>query len=455
MIKTLLVILAVGTAPAFAQGPNAFSDSATAFTGVTVLPMDRDSALQNQTVVVRDGRIVAVGPARGTPVPAGARRVDGRGKFMIPGLVDAHAHMMGGNGDPTDGAGRHFALLLANGVTTVRGLIAPPAYPATRERARRGEVLAPWIYLAGPSINGNSVNSTDDARRLVETAKAAGYDWLKTHGGLTREEYDTVVATARRVGIPLSGHVSSGYGLARALEAGQQVEHMDGSIPMVLRDGVAGNDEQIVTDLAILSQVDEAKIAAYGVMTRRAGIASGVTLNLFEIVARSNADSMAALPEMRYVTPQAIAQWRNQVAQAGAGVTAVGAEAFIDLRRRLAYALYRADATIIVSSDSPQFFMVPGFAVHGEMRALAAAGIPTMAVLRAATRSAAETFGADTEFGTVTAGKRADLVLLDADPRADIANTQRIAGVMVRGRWLDAAALRALLDQAARQARPS
>jgi imidazolonepropionase-like amidohydrolase len=161
-------------------------------------------------------------------VPRGAARVDGRGKFLMPGLVEMHTHLAPGAGLPTDPAGRQLALMLANGITTARGLIAPPGYLALRERVRRGEVLGPELLVAGPSVNGQSAPTPAEAVRLVTEARAAGYDLIKTHGGLTREAYDSMIATAQRLGLRVAGHVTQGYGLAHAMASGQQVEHHDG-----------------------------------------------------------------------------------------------------------------------------------------------------------------------------------------------------------------------------------
>ena len=425
----------------------------TAFVDVSVVSMESDGpAAEHQTVLVRDGRIAEVGPAARVQVPPGAARVDGRGKWMMPGLIDMHAHMQPGRGDPGDPTWRHFALLLANGITTARGLGAPAGWVGVRERARAGEVVAPAIHVASPSINGNSAPTPEAARRLVEGAKAGGYDLLKTHGGLTRATYDTTVAAAKRAGLPLSGHVTPGYGYVHALESGQQIEHLDGFLAAALKDGVqlppdAGG--QFVLDEALLAQVDPAKVRALAEATRRAGVCSGPTLALFRIVASpdpwAHPDSLAARPEMRYAPKPALAAWRQQKAGQLEQFPAGGARHFIALRDTIVRALHAAGAPIIAGSDSPQFFLVAGFSLHRELEALAGAGLPTAAVLAAATRTAATCLGQLRETGTVAAGKRADLLLLDANPLADVASTARPAGVMVRGKWLPRAELDRML----------
>lgn len=426
----------------------------TAFVDVSVVSMESDAAAaaEHQTVLVRDGRIAAVGPVARVAVPSGATRVDGRGKWLMPGLIDMHAHMQPGRGDPGDPTWRHFALLLANGITTARGLGAPAGWVSVRERARAGEVVAPALFVASPSINGNSTPTPDAARRLVEAAKAGGYDLLKTHGGLTRETYDTTVAAAKRAGLLLSGHVSQGYGYVHALESGQQIEHLDGFLYAALRDGVAvppDANPQFVLDEALLSRVDPAKVRTLAEATRKAGVCSGPTIALFRIVASpdpwAHPDSLAARPEMRYAPKQALAAWRQQKAAQAAEFPDAAARHFVALRDTVLRALYAAGAPIIAGSDSPQFFLVAGFSLHRELEALASAGLPTPAVLAATTRTAAACLGQSAETGTVTTGKRADLLLLDANPLADVANTRNAAGVMVRGKWLPRSELQQML----------
>ena len=421
-----------------AAGPVAFVD-------VTVLPMDRERALPRQTVVVEGGRIVSLGPTASARVPAGAARVDGRGKFLVPGLVDMHAHLSPGTESLADPAGRQLALYLATGFTTVRSLgIAPangPAALALRDRVARGEVLGPTLVVSSPSVNGNNAKTPADAARLVEDAKRAGYDAVKTHGNFPSGEiYDTLAATARRVGLPLSGHVTPEFGLARALAAGQQVEHLDGYIAAIVRDGVATPPGQFVFDPAVLSQVDDAKLRAVARETASRGVWSGPTLALFAAaVSDSSAEQLARRPELRYMPAQALPQWASQKGNF-LQAPAEGRRAYVELRNRIVRELHAAGARLLVGSDSPQLYMTPGYGALREIDALVAAGLRPYVALEAATRNAADYLGR-ADIGTVAVGKRADLVLLDADPLTDVGNLRRVAGVMVGGRWLDAARL--------------
>ena len=216
---------------------------ALAITHVTLLPMDSERVLPDHTVVVQGERIVAVGPAASTEVPADATVVDGTGRFLMPGLVDAHLHLPKGEGQLTDAAGQTLALLLSQGVTTARALGAAPGSLALRERVEKGEVLGPHLIVAAPSLHGipnpkaKPVQGPEDVRARVKDAKAQGFDLLKTHGLLPRETYDALVEEARAQGLRLSGHVTPEVGLAHALASGQQIEHLDGYLAALLPEG--------------------------------------------------------------------------------------------------------------------------------------------------------------------------------------------------------------------------
>ena len=172
-----------------------------AFINVNVVPFDRERILPGQTVIVRDGRIAEIGPAEKTKVPAGTLQIDGRGKYLMPGLADMHVHLFPGTGQPDDLANQQFQLFLANGVTTIRNMIGKPEHLALRDRVAKGELLGPTIYTAGPPLLGNNVQTPEAAEKAVTDQKKAGYDLLQLHEGLSPETYAAIVATAKRVGV--------------------------------------------------------------------------------------------------------------------------------------------------------------------------------------------------------------------------------------------------------------
>jgi hypothetical protein len=286
----------------------------TALRNVNVIPMDRESVLRAQTVVVTDGVITALGDAGAVTIPAGARVVDGQGRYLLPGLVDKHAHLQQGPGTMSDPAGRQLALLITYGVTTMRILSGPPTSTALRDSTARGRVIGPRIVAFSPSINANSLKSANLADSMIAAFKAAGFEGLKTHGGFDATTYDSVTAAARRHGLKLSGHVTPGYGLRRAMAAGQQVEHLDGFLQELLAPTYAGPPlGQIVFDKTALDAVDTTRIRALASEFARRGLWNGPTLALFETIANdSTPDALAARPNMQFIPPQQVKAWKDQ-----------------------------------------------------------------------------------------------------------------------------------------------
>ncbi len=447
----VLIAFAVGYGAVAA--PLASQDSIVAFTGVTVIPMVRERAIDDQTVVVQGGRIAALGPTASTPVPAGATRVDGRGKYLIPGLAEMHAHIPTPPVEAQFGAGFGESVLklyVANGVTTIRGMLGHPSHLALRERVRGGALLGPTIYASGPSLNGNSEPDPATARRTVLQQQAAGYDFLKIHPGLSRETFDTLARVADSVGIRFAGHVPVAVGLDRALEAHYaSIDHVDGFIEYLTGWQPGDGTPAGFFGFNISDRADESKLPGIARRTQEAGVWIVPTQALMDgFVSAEDAAVMGRRPEMRYLPKPLVAQWvqAKHNAQAQPTYDAGRARRFIALRGRIIRALHAAGVGIVLGSDAPQVMNVPGFSVHRELAVLVAAGLTPYQALETGTRNVAAYFGTLDQSGTVAAGKVADLVLLDANPLTDIANTTRIAGVMARGKWLSRAALDSMLN---------
>jgi imidazolonepropionase-like amidohydrolase len=455
-MPSIACLLACSSLLASVPGPEPVGqERVTAFVGVTVIPMDRERSLPGQTVVVRGDRIVEVGPVGRVRVPQGGTRVDGRGKYLIPGLAEMHAHIPGGQAADSV-VERTLFLYVSGGITTIRGMLGHPRHLELRRRAARGELLSPTIYAAGPSLNGNTIATPEAARTAVRDQQAAGYDLLKVHPGVKREVFDTLVAAARRAGIPFAGHVPEEVGVARAIDAGYaSIEHLDGYLEAMLREGATLKpEESAFFGMNLGDQVDESGMPALVRATKAAGVWNVPTQVLMEnLVTAGGAEELARRPEMRYVPAAAVAQWTEakQTMLQETGSTEASARRMIEVRRRLIKALHDAGAGLLLGSDAPQVWNVPGFSTHRELESLVAAGLTPWQALETGTRNVARYFGTLEETGTVERGKRADLVLLDADPLADIRNTTRRAGVMVRGRWLPQAEIEARLAEVARE----
>jgi len=442
----------------------------TAFVDVTVVPLDRDGTIERQTVVVRGQKIVSVGPTARAQIPAGATRIDGRGKYLMPGLAEMHAHVVGPQNPNHEAVNRDIMFLyVANGITSIRAMLGAPNQLPLREALRRGDILGPTMYVSAPSLNGNSAPNPDTAIKLVRAHKAAGYDFLKIHPGLSRATYDAIVRTANEVGLTWAGHVPPAVGLHRAIEVKQStVDHLDGileaAVPGEMQERMIATNGAAVGLPEMVAAVDPARFANIAGHMKDAGMWHVPTILIWENLYNQDEtpEQLGAREEMKYWPRQAVAnmvnQKRNQnAAQQTQGITKEVAARYLTLRRQALKAVADANSHLMMGTDSPQLFMVPGFAMHREIGIIQQAGLTPQKIYESGARNVAmyvrDVLKQDGAFGTVTAGNRADLVLLDANPLADVANLKRRAGVMVKGRWVSSAELdRGLAELATRYA---
>ena len=420
-----------------------------AFVNVTVLPMDRDRVLTGQTVIVRDGRIAAMGPAASVQIPADAQRVDGRGKFLMPGLAEMHAHVLGPQ-QPQELNRDIMFLYVANGVTTIRAMLGAPNQLVLRDQLKKGEVLGPTMFVAAPSLNGNSAPNPDTAMKLVRAHKAAGYDLVKLHPGLSRATYDSAVAVGQQVGITFGGHVSQAVGIDRTLEAKQStIDHLDGYIEGAVpadmkRRLISPTDTVRFGDW--MAAVNEAQMRDLARRTKAAGVWNVPTMYLWEnFYGPVELEAVPQRDEMKYAPKQWVNNWMNQKRnqmqqQANAGITAEQGQRLIAHRRKMLKVLADEGAPLLMGTDSPQMLNVPGFALHRELRVMGEAGLTPYQVLESGTKNVGlyveRDLKLDGKFGTVAVGNWADLVLLDANPLQSLDNIAKRSGVMVRGRWV-------------------
>jgi imidazolonepropionase-like amidohydrolase len=442
MKKLLLMSLAAGAVSALTAMPAAQSPT-TAFIGVSVLPMNRETVLADQTVLVRDGRITRLGPSATVQVPDGGIRIDGRGKFLMPALAEMHAHIPGGKA-PDAVIERTLFLYAANGIGTIRGMLGDPRHLAYRDRVAKGELVSPRIYTSGPSLNGNSVPTKEAAVAAVTSQKAAGYDLLKIHPGIKRDVFDALAEKAHQLGMTFAGHVPLEVGLQRALEAKyRSIDHIDGYVEALAKNPLQSE----FFGVNLMNEVDESKIPELVRATKAAGTwivpTEALMVNLLN---DEDPSAMARRPEMKYVQPQELVKkWIAQKQDMLTKIPAPDRQKFLALRRRLIKALHDAGVPFALGSDAPQVWNVPGFSAHRELKALVAAGLTPYEALRTGTRDIGVYFNTP-DVGVVAENTRADLVLLEANPLTDIGATSRIAGVMLNGRWLPADEIRKRLE---------
>ena len=412
-----------------------------AFINANVIPMDVERVLENRTVVIAGGRIAAIGSADEMTPAEGVELIDAAGGYLLPGFTEMHGHLPNPRVPDRDAQNILF-LYVANGVTTVRGMQGDPSQFDLRERVRSGAVLGPQLFLASVSLSSRrGVSTPEDAEQRVREYAVQGYDLIKMLEGLDVETYDAAVRTAAEVGLPLGGHVPDQVGLRRALASRQvSIDHLDNYVEaLVPEDAQPDEWPGFGSRGTLLARVDESLIPDVVEATVRAGAWVVPTMVLWEtgiLAARPGATVAAERPEVRYMPPETVEQWTRSVDERLAAGDVEANRRLAALRGRILLALHEGGANIALGTDSPQTFSVPGFSSHREMRYYVSLGMTPYDVLEIATRKPAEYFGATDEFGTVAVGRRADLLLLEANPLEDISRTERRAGVMVGGRWL-------------------
>ncbi len=445
LIGALVSVLAIGPVKA----------DQLAFVGVNVIPMGGDRMLSDYTVIVEEDRIVALGPRASTLPTVDATVIEGKGKYLIPGLADMHIHLLDQTfmaallkkDKPIQPFENMLYLYLANGVTTVRVMAGFPELLELRDAIERGDVLGPRLIVTTPMFDGEKtiwpaplsrpIPTAEIARKAVQESKEDGYDMIKVYTLLGREAYDAVIDEAKKVNLKVVGHVPIMVGQEHVLKSGQdEITHME-EYWRFTRD--YGDDV----------------VEKFTAMTTKAGVWFSPTLTTYQDQ-MSDGKVVMNRPENRYLDPLILDFWSSRIPPASNNEKAksLRAQQIEDLggfMLRLVKSMYDAGVPLMTGTDALNPMAVPGFSMHRELALFKKAGIPNYQSLRAATARPAEFMEETDEWGTVSNGHRADLVLLSANPLEDINNTKRIEGVMVRGKWLARNAIQQRLDQFAEE----
>ncbi len=464
--------MALGLGSAIPAGLTGQPPAPIAITHVTVIQPESGRVEADRTVIVRGNRISTVGPAGETAPPAGARLLDGRGKFLIPGLWDMHVHAAYPGLDAL-----FFPLLLANGITGVREMFSTLAFvDSARSKIGRGEFPGPRMVASGHILDGSpaiwpgstAVTDAAGARRAVDSLKRGGADFIKVYSRLTRDEYFAAADEAKRIGIPFAGHVPQLVTAAEASDAGQRsVEHLTN---VVL--GCSGRESEFLAALAaavaspkgwdssgvvgrgqlraVLASQDADRCRALAGRFVRNGTWMVPTITVLHSVAFLDDTTLGQDPRLKYIPAWFRAGWNPKSDFRFKVLTPedwVARKAVYARQLEIVTLLHREGVRFLAGTDLSNPFVLPGFSLHDELAYLVAAGFTPAEALRSATWLPARYLGATDSLGTVAAGKLADLVLLDADPLADIHNASRIAAVVANGRLYDRSALDRLLSE--------
>lgn len=427
---------------ALAAGPRAAD--VTAITGADIIPMTSAAVLDDHAIVVENGRILTLCPAPSGCVPSNATVIDGAGTFLIPGLVDSHNHFGGIAFDGRDETqirtrDQHLRQYVMFGVTTVRDPAGNPLVLQARDQIERGELFGPRIFTSWGVMDGNpplfpgapSFVDPDQAADFVRRSKAMGFDLVKVYSTMDIGVFDAVMAAAGETGLTVAAHVPIRVPLEHALEKGlRSIEHLTGY------DVACAYPDRVMRPVAEdiyqgWAWCTPGKVAALAAMTAEYEVWNVPTLSLWDNTVTEFDRPNRASEELRRfehpLTPSGF-DWLYRLydPRARAGITGTRST-----RLGLVKALSDAGAPLLVGTDAS----ATGYTVHREMGLFVEAGLTAYQALHAATAEAARYLRREGEFGTLVPGASADMVMLDANPLVDIANTRLIRGVMIRGEW--------------------
>jgi hypothetical protein len=458
IILLLVLILPVSLlAPAKADR----TQSQIALTHVTVIDITAGQAKSDMTVVINGDRIAAVGHSADTSVPADAKVIDATGKFLIPGLWDMHVHWYRRD---------MLTLFTANGVTGVRQMFGNSDLLRWRAEIAKGSLAGPRMVVASPIIDGPypvwpnsiSVRNEEEGRKAVRQVKQWGADFVKVYSLLPRNAYFGIADEAKQQGITFVGHVPNAVSAGEASDAGQKsIEHLTGILiecsgqegdlrDQLVRARSPGAVRARVQAMA-LQTYDKKKAAALFARFVRNQTWQCPTLTVLRSEANSEDENFRRDGRLRYIPRPMLQRWSERISNRNGSDNGTAKRLF-QKELEIVGAMQKAGVPILAGTDTGNPFCFPGFSLHDELALLVISGLTPIEALRAATLNPAKFLGLDQTLGTIEQGKIADLVLLAANPLADIRNTQRINAMVSNGQLFDRQDLDKMLSEAERAA---
>lgn len=437
------------------QAQEKISETAILISDVAVIDVKSGELLKNRQVVIDSGKIKSIAEHIENADDY-TQKIDGTGKYLMPGLAEMHAHIPQPP-TPKERVEDVLFLYLSNGITTIRGMLGHPSHLELREKAENGEIVSPRIFTSSPSLNGNTVTSEQEAIDKVTAYQKDGYDFLKIHPGIQLEVFDQLAETANKVGIEFAGHVPVDVGIRHALESQYaSIDHVDGFLEGLVPESANVNPTENgffgynFTPLADTSKIDELVQ-----MAKENEVWIVPTQSLFtKWFAPTDVDSLLALPEMKYMRKATLDNWRQVKEQfmADPNFKEDQWRQFDAIRRQLIKKLSDDGHGMLLGSDAPQLFNVPGFSIHHEMQDMADAGMSNLEIIQSGTINPAIFFDMEDVFGQVKEGLEADLILLEENPLEDLDAFKQLSGVFRQGKWLSKKDIREKLNGIAERA---
>ena len=444
-MRNLVLIFLTSLLFSCIQSQSDISPTAYLIKNVNVIDVKSGAVEESLFVVIDSGKIKSV-TKQISNQDGYSHQIDGSGQFLLPGLAEMHAHIP----SPPTSQQRieeTLFLYLSNGITTIRGMLGHPYHLELREKANNGDLLSPRILTSSPSLNGNTVQTSKEARSKVKTYADAGYDFLKIHPGIKLEVFETLLATANAEGIPLAGHVPVDVGIVRALESGYAtIDHIDGFLEgMVPPEDIKDPNSNGFFGYNFTPLAKREKIPELIALSKTNKVWIVPTQSLFERwFAPTTADEMLSQPEMQYMPKAVWDNWRQRKIEStgpDSGFDSALWEDFILIRRELMKAIQEDGHGLLLGSDAPQIFNVPGFSIHHEMEYMQKAGLSPLEIIQSGTINVAEYMEMTEAVGEIKVGMIADVILLKANPLKDLAALKELSGVFTQGQWVSRATI--------------
>lgn len=404
------------------------------FENVNVIPMDRETVLRDQRVVVYNGKIVTIEPSSVKAADSINLRINAEGKYLMPGLTETHYHLQ-------NNVENEFRLLIANGITCALNMAEYEGqdHIAIREKANNGGILAPVYYTTGPYLQAGHLKTPDNVREVIKYHKERGYNFLKIADNLPEDIYLQLLEEAYLNNIEVIGHGQRELPLEYSLRM-KSIVHMEEFLNIFSKEQ---------RDSVLFLEETARKIKASGVYV-------SPTLGIFEMISRyadkSKFEVLKAGEELKYLPESYVSHWKSDKINYTtkpwftAPTSLKRLESELQWQMKLTRILHDNGVPLLAGSDTYGFFL-PGFSLHHELKLINSTGISAYETLKMATVIPARYLNRYSVSGTVTKGKTADLILLNKNPLEDISNTQSIAGVMLKGEWFDRNELDKMLQE--------
>lgn len=414
------------------------------FTHANVIPMNKEIVLKDFSVIVKNGVIEKTGPSASIKIPAGAFVINAKGKFLIPGLSDMHVHLEGDAWNIMFEGKSKFTpkeidfndilfLYIANGITTIDVLFAFPEHLVLREKIRKKEMLGPRLVLsrmidgagkAWPPPLGVWINNAEEAKNAIIEMHQQGYDRVKVYSFLDKASYDTIIATAKRLNMPVDGHVPFSTSVEHVLASGQK---MIAHVEEIAKFADGFTPEQVTHFADMLAKSNT-------------WVTSSLILNYNLNALLKDSAGEFSKPGTEYLHPMCAGVWKYVYQHIYKPIPEKHRLNLIteynSFQKPFTYEFYKKGGKLLSGTDALVPSTIPGLSLHQELGQLVSSGLTPYEALRVSTTNACEFLNELSKGGTIEPGKDANLVLLDSNPLQDISNTKKIAGVMTQNQWL-------------------